>query len=71
MARTKDNEGLKLIAAKYFSDLQQTIDDMDEKRARSFLQWINNMNTNLRFETTFDQVKLRKYDRGEIVYVNF
>jgi mRNA interferase MazF len=54
-----------------FADLQQTIENMGLKRGQKFIEWMKTQNQYLQWENGFEPSKLRKYNRGDIIYVNF
>jgi mRNA-degrading endonuclease toxin of MazEF toxin-antitoxin module len=71
MSKVKDNSGLMLIAEQRLSDLKTIIGNMDEKRGRSFLLWLEQQNKYLQWEVGFDPLRLKRYKRGEVVHIHF
>jgi mRNA interferase MazF len=67
----KNNPHLMDSAAKHFRDLQQIVFEMSEKRGGLFLQWLKDQNLYLKRELSFKPTSLRKYNRAEIIFVNF
>ncbi|OXM14168.1 type II toxin-antitoxin system PemK/MazF family toxin [Paenibacillus herberti] len=53
------------------ADLQQTLENMGLKRGQIFIEWMKTQNQYLQWETGFEPSKLRKYNRSDIIYVNF
>ncbi|WP_242694938.1 type II toxin-antitoxin system PemK/MazF family toxin [Pseudogracilibacillus auburnensis] len=65
------NKDLVIKMNKQLLDLQQVIQDMDEKRGDIFLEWLSNQNKYLVWEEKFDPSFLRAYKRSEIVLAHF
>lgn len=51
--------------------LQQVIENMDEKRGGIFIDWLDTQSKYLQWEETFNPSYLRAYRRSEIVLVHF
>lgn len=71
MKRLEDNPKLLKKMNEQLNTLESIIRNMEEKRGLIFLQWLDSQNKYLNWELTFDPKKLRKYNRSEIVLVNF
>lgn len=52
-------------------NLQKTIENMDEKRGKIFIDWLKTNNQYLVWEEKFDPTYLRAYKRSEIVLAHF
>lgn len=62
---------LKQRTQKLLNNLQAIVEKMDEKRGSIFLDWLDTQNNYLKWETNFDPKRLKKYKRGDIVFVHF
>lgn len=71
MTKVKGNPGLVLIADQHLNKLKCIIEDMDEKRGRSFLLWMEQQNRYLEWEIGFDPTRLKRYRRGDVVHIHF
>jgi mRNA interferase MazF len=69
--KVKDNTVLQSRSQRLLKDLELIINGMDEKRGGIFLDWLEVQNKYLLWETTFNPSRLRKYNRAEVVFVNF
>lgn len=68
--RAGENAALMEAVQGELDKLKTMMANMNEKRARLFLQWLEVQNLYLDREVSFKSTK-RKYSRREIVYVNF
>lgn len=66
-----ENKGSLRDMNKHLMDLQKIIENMDEKRGKIFIDWMQAHNKYLVWEETFDPSYLRAYKRSEIVLANF
>lgn len=71
MKKVKQNKVLQAQNEEILNDLKLIIGNMDEKRGRLLLDWLQNQNKYLVWEKTFDPLKLKKYKRGEVVFAHF
>lgn len=73
MSNKKVYEKPTLIAemTKQLIKMQKTIENMDEKRGKIFIEWLETHTTYLQWEETFNPAFLRAYKRGEIVFAHF
>ncbi|MBS4161609.1 type II toxin-antitoxin system PemK/MazF family toxin [Klebsiella pneumoniae] len=53
------------------NDLMFIVENMDVKRGTIFLDWIQQQNQYLVWETNFDPKRLKRYKRGDIVLAHF
>ncbi len=72
----ENNELLKSILNDYIIQdlinwLENTIDNNESDRIKKFAEWLNTWVLYLKLESGFDSTKNRKYERGDIVHVNF
>lgn len=67
----KDNVALSAQMHQRITDLTAIIENMTEKRGKLFLDWMQDQNKYLETELSFSPKKLRKYNRGEVVFANF
>lgn len=69
--KVKENAVLDARKNTLLNDLRLIIENMDEKRGKLFLDWLELQNKYLIWEESFDPTRLRKYNRAEIVLANF
>lgn len=65
------NKDLVREMNKQLTQLQKTIENMDEKRGGIFLEWLGTQNKYLNWEQSFNPLRLKKYKRGEVVLAHF
>jgi hypothetical protein len=70
MVKIKDIPSLKHTMESKLKDLQATIEEMDEKRGSLFIRWLDQQNRYLQRELEFNPSKLKRYKRGEVVYIH-
>lgn len=66
-----ENKDLVREMNKQLMELQRVIENMDEKRGKIFIDWLQTQNKYLVWEETFDPSYLRAYKRSEIVLAHF
>lgn len=66
-----ENKDLVREMNKQLMELQKVIENMDEKRGKIFIDWLQTQNKYLVWEETFDPSYLRAYKRSEIVLAHF
>ncbi|MDU0331203.1 type II toxin-antitoxin system PemK/MazF family toxin [Paenibacillus sp. 3LSP] len=71
MRKVKDNENLMKIMEMNLKRLQNTIEEMEEKRGSIFIRWLDQQNKYLEWEFDFDPKRLKRYKRGEVVHIHF
>lgn len=69
--KIKDNQALTQRSQRLLDDLRLVIENMDEKRGKLYLDWLENQNKYLIWEEKFNPMLLRKFNRAEIVFANF
>jgi mRNA interferase MazF len=69
--KVKESTKLSAKTSELLNDLRLIIENMDEKRGEIYLDWLQTQNKYLVWEENFDPLKLRKFNRGEIVFANF
>jgi mRNA interferase MazF len=73
LAKKKLHENKELVKEmnKQLMDLQGVIENMDEKRGKIFIDWLQTQNKYLDWEENFKPSYLRAYKRAEIVLAHF
>jgi mRNA-degrading endonuclease toxin of MazEF toxin-antitoxin module len=66
-----ENKDLVRDMNKQLMDLQKVIENMDEKRGKIFIDWLQTQNKYLVWEENFNPSYLRAYKRAEIVLAHF
>jgi mRNA interferase MazF len=69
--KVHQDQSLKIKMNKQLMDLQKVIENMDEKRGKIFIDWLETNNKYLVWEENFNPSFLRAYKRSEIVLANF
>ncbi|UAL49732.1 type II toxin-antitoxin system PemK/MazF family toxin (plasmid) [Sutcliffiella horikoshii] len=66
-----ENKELVTEMNKQLRNLQNVIENMEEKRGEIFLEWLKTQNKYLVWEQNFNPLRLKKYKRGEVVLAHF
>jgi mRNA interferase MazF len=69
--KIKDNTGLMLVAEQHIHNLKMIIGEMEEKRGKSFLLWLEQQNRYLQWEVGFEPTRLKRYKRGDVIHIQF
>src|SRR5690606_13602611 len=67
----QDSSALTRWADDQLAALKAVISNMDIKRGKSFISWLETQNRYLLWEENFNPKKNKRYVRGEVVHVQF
>lgn len=70
MVKIREDAELTRKSRDLFSTSQFVVGNMEVKRGKLLLDWLNVQNTYWKWEETFDPTKLINYNRADIIYVN-